>query len=159
VPTLEQIGQRYSNVVLRIICDSFIDLFSLPVEKCLWTTEKEAMDLASCDIGLAPLPDDPFTKGKCGYKILQYCACGLPVVASSVGVNTQLIEEGKCGFLADNPDQWLARLSQLIDNADLRRAMGTAGCDYVANYDLEIVGRKLVDIVANWLSEPERNTK
>ncbi len=156
IPTLEQIGRRFPHVILKVICDSFFDLSSLPVEKCVWTAANEAIDLASCDIGLAPLPNDPFTKGKCGYKILQYFACGLPVVGSPVGMNTQLIEEGKCGFLADNPDQWLARLSQLIDNVDLRRIMGKEGRSYVFQYDLDPLGRKLVDIVANWLSESSR---
>jgi len=77
-PALEEIGRLFDNVVLRIICDDFFDLQNMKVEKRPWSLETQACDLASSDIGLAPLCDNRFTRGKCGFKTLQYAASGLP---------------------------------------------------------------------------------
>ncbi len=96
-PALEQIGRTCPQVVLRIICDDFFDLSAMAVEKKAWSLETEAADLAACDIGLCPLPDDNFTRGKCGFKILQYFAAGLPVIASPVGINADFLMGGKRG--------------------------------------------------------------
>ena len=107
---LEELGRR-RNLVLRIVCDEFFDLKAMSVEKRNWSKQTEACDLMTSDIGLAPLPDNPFTRGKCGFKILQYQAAGLPVVASPVGVNGHYVRNGVTGFLAADPAQWIDRLS------------------------------------------------
>jgi len=86
-PALEEIGSRFDDVVLRIICDDFFDLQKMEVEKCQWSLQKQAVDLATSHIGLAPLPDNKFTQSRFCFKILQYAAVGLPVVASPVGAN------------------------------------------------------------------------
>jgi glycosyltransferase involved in cell wall biosynthesis len=158
-PSLERIGQRYPHVTLKIICDSFFELSAMPVEKCRWLLENEASDLTSCDIGLAPLPDNPFTRGKCGFKILQYSASGLPVVASPIGTNADHILDGQTGLLAATPDQWRAHLDRLIADAALRRTMGAAGRIHASNYDIAVVGRKLIDILTDWLSNPLSSAK
>jgi glycosyltransferase involved in cell wall biosynthesis len=154
-PSLERIGQRYPQVTLRLICDSFFELSSLPVEKCAWSLETEAAGLTACDIGLAPLPDNPFTRGKCGFKVLQYSAAGLPVAASPVGTNADYVLDGKTGLLAGNPDQWYAHLERLIGDPSLRRRMGAAGREFAAHYDLAVIGPKFVEILTDWLSNPE----
>jgi glycosyltransferase involved in cell wall biosynthesis len=74
-----------------------------------------------------PLPDNVWTKGKCGYKLIQYMACALPVVASPVGVNCEIIEPGANGFLATSESEWRESLLRLIDDAELRRTFGAAG--------------------------------
>jgi glycosyltransferase involved in cell wall biosynthesis len=79
------------------------------------------------DIGVMPLPDQPWARGKSGYKLIQYMACGLPVVASPVGVNRAIVEPGVNGFLARNPAEWLASLRTLIEQPELRSRMGIAG--------------------------------
>jgi glycosyltransferase involved in cell wall biosynthesis len=78
-------------------------------------------------VGIMPLPDDPWSRGKCGYKLIQYMACGLPVVASPVGANLDIVEHGVNGFLASTPQEWLAALRELEANPALRKTMGEAG--------------------------------
>lgn len=92
-----------------------------------WSAETEAADIASCEIGVMPLPDSPWERGKCGYKLIQYMACGLPAVASPVGVNCDIVQPGHNGLLAADGAQWLHSLQQLVVDAELRRRFGRAG--------------------------------
>ncbi|MCJ7617464.1 MAG: glycosyltransferase family 4 protein [Desulfobacterales bacterium] len=153
-PALEQIGSRFSNVILRIICDDFFDLDNMQVEKCIWSLEKQAVDLVSSDIGLAPLPDNRFTRGKCGFKILQYQAAHLPVIASPVGVNAEFVSDGMTGFLAANNNQWADRISELIENTALRKQMADAGQEHVKEFDIKVTGAKLCEIVTEFIEGP-----
>jgi len=91
-----------------------------------WTLAGEVDALATFDVGLMPLTDDPWSRGKGGYKILQYMAMGIPTVASPVGVNRDLVEHGVTGFLADTSDEWVTALERLATDASLRRQMGDA---------------------------------
>lgn len=104
--------------------------FSAPglTVRCIpWSEENEARAIGECDIGIMPLTDSPWERGKCGYKLLQYMACGLPVVASPVGVNTHIVKSGENGFLALTDDQWVIALRQLVDDPALRSRLGQAG--------------------------------
>lgn len=89
-----------------------------------WTLATEAADLENFDIGLMPLPDNEWTRGKGGYKLLQYMATGIPSVASPVGINSVLVRDGETGYLASTPEEWREKLERLIQAAGLRRAMG-----------------------------------
>lgn len=141
---LDEIGRRHDNVTLRIICDAFFDLQNMHVEKIPWSLQTQAADLTTCDIGLAPLPDDPFTRGKCGFKILQYAAAALPTVASPVGVNGSYIRPGKNGFLPETPPQWLDHLSYLIENSSTRAQMGqNARANVKTHFDLAVLADQL----------------
>ncbi len=151
-PALDEIGKRFDNVVLRIICDKFFDLKNMMVEKCPWSLEKQSFDLATCDIGLSPLPDNHFTRGKCGFKILQYAASGLPVVASPVGVNRDYVQDGINGFCAVDNQQWFDKISLLIKDETLRKKMAAENLIWVKNFDLQIIGKKLVDLIKKNLS-------
>jgi glycosyltransferase involved in cell wall biosynthesis len=99
----------------------------VPAEVRRWTEITEISDIGSFDIGIMPLPDEPFERGKCGYKLIQYMACAVPVIASPVGANTTIVENGVNGFLTTNTNEWLQAISVLRDNPELRRAMGAAG--------------------------------
>ena len=92
-----------------------------------WSSDTEAQELAACDIGISWLPDDSFSRGKCGLKILQYMAAGLPVVANPVGVHREMIIDGQTGYLASSPEQWSAAIARLAADPALRRRMGQAG--------------------------------
>ena len=146
-PVLEQIGRRFDNVVLRIICDEFFDLQNMKVEKCQWSLRSQARDLAACDIGLAPLPDNRFTRGKCGFKILQYQAASLPVVTSPVGVNAEYIQQDISGYVATDEADWAEKLSRLIRDKDLRKRMGGQGFEHACGFDTKVLGVRLVDMI------------
>ena len=95
-----------------------------------------------------PLPDNPWERGKCGFKLIQYMACGLPVIASPVGVNSKIVEHGVNGFLAETQEEWEAALSTLIADSDLRQQMGKAGREKVEReYSLQVTGPKLVALL------------
>jgi glycosyltransferase involved in cell wall biosynthesis len=145
---LEQTGKKYKNVILRIICNEFFDLVNMPVEKIQWSLKTQIPDLVNSDIGLAPLPDDNFTKGKCGFKILQYFAASLPSVASSVGVNAEFVRNGTNGFLPENSQQWIDSISRLIEDSDLRRKLGQQAKTFAKNYDVSVLGKKFIDIIS-----------
>jgi glycosyltransferase involved in cell wall biosynthesis len=150
-PVLEEIGSRSDNVVLRLICDNFLDLQNMEVEKCRWSLKSQAVDLVTSDIGLAPLPDNRFTCGKCGFKILQYAAAGLPVVASPVGTNSEYVRDGVTGFHASGPDEWIDGITKLVEKSELRRRMGQAGREQVGQFDVSVIGKKLCDLIMGCL--------
>jgi glycosyltransferase involved in cell wall biosynthesis len=118
---------RQFTFLLRVIG---ADAFSIPgvdIEVVSWSEATEAASIQACDIGVMPLLDSPWERGKCGYKLIQYMACGLPAVASSVGVNSEIVCTGENGFLADNDQAWMDALGKLLSNALLRQQMGAAG--------------------------------
>lgn len=113
-----------------------------------WSEATEVAQIRTMDIGIMPLPDTPWTRGKCGYKLIQYMACGLPVVASPVGVNAEIVEHGVNGFLAQTDDEWRTAVSTLISDPDLRQRMGAAGRRKVeARYSLEAWAPRLVELL------------
>jgi glycosyltransferase involved in cell wall biosynthesis len=126
-PLLEQLGQRGPGLHLRVICDRFLELNHLPVHHCVWSEATEVDDLAAADIGISWLPDDLWSRGKCGLKVLQYMAAGLPVVANPVGVQAEMVQHGRTGFLVETADEWIEAILRLADDPALRRRMGQAG--------------------------------
>jgi glycosyltransferase involved in cell wall biosynthesis len=126
-PTLELLGKSLPGLRLKLICDSFFRLRHLPVLPCPWTQAGEAADIAAADIGISWVPDDLWSRGKCGLKVLQYMAAGLPVVANPVGVQAEMVRHGETGFLVETPGQWVEAVGRLSRDPALRRRMGRAG--------------------------------
>ncbi len=124
---LDGLGQALSGLELKLICDRYISLDHLPVVCRPWSTTTEAAELADADIGISWLPDDNWSAGKCGLKVLQYMAAGLPVVANPVGVQKTLVRHGETGFLVETPEEWQDAVAWLARDPDLRRQMGVAG--------------------------------
>lgn len=119
-------------------------LKSLPFTVLPWTEASEVTDIQQFDIGIMPLPDEPFERGKCGYKLIQYMACGKPVIASPVGVNSVIVRNGVEGFLASSTEEWIASLQKLAANSALRKQMGQAGRVRVeTEYSLQVTVPKL----------------
>jgi glycosyltransferase involved in cell wall biosynthesis len=126
-PLLDEIGRRVPGVRLKVICDRFPSLRDLPVVPCPWTEAGEAAALTAADVGISWVPDDLWSRGKCGLKVLQYLAAGLPVVANPVGVHREMVRDAENGFLARTPGEWVAALTDLARDPPLRRRMGQAG--------------------------------
>ncbi len=140
---LESLGKKYDNLKLRIIGDTFFDLENMEVEKCKWQMDKRSQYLCECDIGLAPLPNDRFSNGKCSFKVLEYGAAKLPVVASPVGTNSSHLIDTKTGFLAETLEQWGDSLTKLIEDETMRNEMGEAGYNVAQEHSIEKIGTKL----------------
>lgn len=122
-----------------------------------WREETEAEALRGFDIGIMPLRDELWERGKCGYKLIQYMASGLPVVASPVGVNTEIVSEGVNGLLASEPGQWADAIARLARDPDLRRSMGEAGRQRVRQrYSLQAQAGRLIDMLRNMAAGRER---
>ena len=92
-----------------------------------WSEDTEVELLKSFDIGIMPLPDTPWTRGKCGYKLIQYMACGIPVIASNVGANMDIVHSGENGFLVSKPEEWIDAIKRMVNDVRLREAMGRNG--------------------------------
>lgn len=123
-------------------------VLGLPMSSVPWTEDGEADAISSCDIGIMPLTDGPFERGKCGYKLIQYMACGLPVVASPVGANLEIVDHGVNGFLARTPEEWHIALSALASDAGLRARMGAAGRKRVEQtYSIQSTGPVLASLL------------
>ncbi|MBC7489144.1 MAG: glycosyltransferase family 4 protein [Glaciimonas sp.] len=120
----------------------------LPMASIPWAEDTEVASISSFDIGIMPLVDEPFERGKCGYKLIQYMACGLPVVAPPVGVTRQNVDHGGNGFLAETPEQWEQALRTLLADAGLRQRMGQAGRQKVEQqYCIQVTGPKMVALL------------
>lgn len=125
-----------------------VQLSGVPVEVLPWLEKNEVAAIQSFDVGIMPLPDKPWERGKCGYKLIQYMACGLPVIASPIGVNTQIVEHGVNGFLTSDTADWVAALHELRENASLRETMGHAGRSKVEKqYCVQVTAPRLVEIL------------
>jgi glycosyltransferase involved in cell wall biosynthesis len=118
------------------------------VEPWTWSEEQETRALATMDIGLMPLPDDPWTRGKCAYKALQYMAAGVPVVADDVGVTGRVVGDESAGLLAASAADWPHALQRLADSAALRARLGAAGRARVeADFSVHAWGPRLAAII------------
>ena len=134
LPALREIKNRYgTRVAFELIGDPNYTHPELGIRGRPWNAQTEVDDLHRFDIGIMPLPDDEWTRGKCGMKGLQYMAAGIPTILSPVGVNTEIIQDGVNGFLASDTADWVDKLSRLIESTELRRKFSENGRRTVEN--------------------------
>jgi glycosyltransferase involved in cell wall biosynthesis len=134
---LKYLEKKYQQVQFLVIADSEPKLDLVRLDFIKWNKESEVEDLLKIDIGIMPLPEDDWTKGKCGFKALQYMSLGIPAVASPVGVNTEIIDNGENGFLCQSEEDWLQCLEKLISDAKLRKKTGIGGRKkIISNYSV-----------------------
>ena len=150
LPILAKLGP---GVQLKVIADQIDSLdpqllAPVPLIFVPWSPQTEVTAAATFDIGLMPLPDDPWTRGKCGFKALQYMALGVPAVCSPVGANREILAHGRAGFLPADDEEWGQVLRRLIGNRQLREQVGREGRSRIeAVYDVAVQAPRLVDAV------------
>jgi len=132
LPALERAAREVPGLRLLTIANATVQGGTLAADHEEWSEQTEAAALCRGDIGIAPTPMDDWTMGKCGFKILQYMASGLPVIASPVGANAELVQEGITGYLPRTPEDWPAAIVALAKDAALRARLGAAGRELAA---------------------------
>lgn len=153
-PVLLQIKRKYPNVYFKVICENEFCIDEIDTYTTAWDKAKEIEQLQDIDIGIMPLPDDEWAKGKCGFKGLQYMALEIATVMSPVGVNTEIIQDGLNGYLASSEEEWFEKLSMLIDSKALRDRLGKEGRKTVLNnYSVQSTKQKYLDAFNSLLSK------
>ncbi len=153
---LQELAQTES-FRLRVIGSPDYEIEGVDVDSVQWRSETEIADLEKMDIGLMPLPDDNWSKGKCGLKALQYMALEIPTICSPVGVNSTIIQEGKNGFLAGDKAEWIEKLKLLIHDTDLRRQIGRAGRLTVEQeYSAKVIAPRVAEIFRTAAKRPQQ---
>jgi glycosyltransferase involved in cell wall biosynthesis len=145
---LKKVFEHSSDVSLTLIGAGKND--PLPgIKKMIlpWDEERQITDLQTFDVGIMPLPDGPFERGKCGYKLVQYMASGLPVIASPIGANKKIVDHGINGFLAPTDDDWFNAFMQLKNDIAKRQQMGITGRKKAEqSYNLSVTAPRLLEL-------------
>lgn len=148
------LSKRFCNVIFKIVGSDFSPVGIKNIISKPWALEEEVADLRSFDIGIMPMPDNKWTKGKCGFKAILYMSMGIPCVCSGVGVNKEIIKDGWNGFLADTEAEWIEKLSILIDNPELRHKMGLMGRKTIEEkYSIKINAPKFTEVIQKTYKE------
>jgi len=125
IPVLKKIKEKYGDTVFfKVMGDATYENKELDIDGIAWSNETEVEVLSSFDIGIMPLPNDQWVKGKCGLKGLSYMSLEVPTIMSNIGVNPEIIEDGINGFLADSKEEWFDKISLLIESFELRKKLG-----------------------------------
>jgi glycosyltransferase involved in cell wall biosynthesis len=133
---------------LLLVGSGPIELVGIPVNIVPWSEKTEVEIIQSFDVGIMPLPDTTWTWGKCGYKLIQYMACSLPVIASPIGANLEIVEPGLNGFLAKGEQEWMTALNELYRDRELRELLGRNGRRKVEeHYCVQVTAPKLSEIL------------
>ena len=144
---LNRLFEMRRDFKLAIVCDDFIDDFHCPVEKIRWSADREVDDLRGFDIGVMPLVEDPWTKGKCAFKLLQYMACGLPAVASATAVTRKIIKSEKSGLLASDPEVMVDKIAWLLEHRQALPAVGRQARQAILGiYDSQTIARRYAEL-------------
>lgn len=149
LPALRLASARVPGLRLKIIADFDLPDGGIPTLAVPWRADTEASALASSHIGIAPMRDDDWSRGKCALKVLQYMAAGLPVISSDNGANAEIVKEGETGFLVSSPEAWADRIVQLAGDPAACCRMGENGRQFVTTaYSIEAVFSRILPVVA-----------
>src|ERR1700722_413617 len=154
-PALARLASRHPALKMRVICSRFPDWSEVNIERVEWSSATEAQSLSTAHIGVMPLTDDEWARGKCAFKLLQYMAAALPCVASPVGANTEAVIAGVNGFHARTTEEWERHLESLIRSPELRARLGAAGREHVeSRYALRTYQARYLELLAR-LASPQ----
>jgi glycosyltransferase involved in cell wall biosynthesis len=154
-PILREVSARLPFTLRVSGAGRPVDFPGVKVEEVPWSLKNEVSLFNTLDLGVYPLTDDEWSKGKCGFKAIQCMACGVPVVAAAVGVNREIITDGVDSFLASTPDEWVAKLSHLLTDPALRARMAVAGRRRIEDrYSLRVTAPALAAVLTDALNRP-----
>lgn len=148
-PVLADLAGNGVKLELRVISNRLPKIPGVTCRLLPWSEASEGGDLTACDVGLAPLPDDLWTRGKGGYRCIQYAAASLPCVASPVGANQDVVCDGETGLLATTHQEWTSALQRLAADPSWRRRLGTAARARAASFDLPVFAARYADLLAS----------
>lgn len=148
LPVFKELNRGDPLIRFVLVGAEPFDCGALPVTFKSWELAEEIADIQHFDIGVMPLRDDEHTRGKCGFKLIQYMSCGVPVVCSPIGANRDIVDHGRSGFFADTLTDWVGRLAELARDPQLRRRMGQNGRSRVfQNYSLQVMAPQLLSVL------------
>lgn len=153
-PALEALGEQRPDMRLRLVAHRPMSFGRLSVDFVQWTPETQECALRECDIGLCPMPDTPWTRGKCPYKVLQYMAYGMPWVGSAVGENLVAAGEPRSstqsGLCASDTAEWVKAILTVACNSSQRRLLGSNGCNYIVqNHERKKVAERVASVLSS----------
>jgi glycosyltransferase involved in cell wall biosynthesis len=155
LPALRLAAKRVPNLRLKIIADFDLPGAGIETLAVPWSASIESAALSSSHIGIAPMHDDDWSRGKCALKVLQYMACGLPVISSNVGTNAEVIAHGHSGYLVSNDEDWADSIEKLAGNSALRNRFGIEGKRKVlSDYSIAPVATRITDVFESLLQRP-----
>ena len=147
-PALRRVVDRFPGTVIAVCCDRRPTLPGLPIRYVPWSEDGEADFLASITVGVMPLENGPWERGKCSFKMLQYMAAGRPCIVSPIGMNSELLRQAELGRAATTIDQWTEALSSLIADRDAAARMGAAGRGVAeAHYSVATLAPRLAELL------------
>lgn len=147
-PVLARLTSDYPDMRLRVISSEFPDWDDVPIERVMWSEDSEEQHVATSNVGIMPLVDDEWARGKCAFKLLQYMASGLPCVASAVGANRDVVSHGETGFLATDAAEWERGLRTILDSPRTATEWGRRGRERVReSYARNVVGPRVVGLL------------
>lgn len=147
IPVFNDLYHSGLSFQLKVVCDKFINGFDCPVENKVWNEDEEIADIQSFDIGIMPMIDDQWSKGKCALKLLQYMSCGLPSVSTRTEVTSDIIKEGQNGFLATTLEEWREKICYLVKNFEHLKLLGhTARESIIGVYDTNTIAMQYNDL-------------
>ncbi|MCX5860350.1 MAG: glycosyltransferase family 4 protein [Proteobacteria bacterium] len=156
---LAELSKKF-RIALKVVSSLGVKMRGVSVVCKKWSLEEENDDVQSCDLGIMPLRDEEWSRGKCGLKLIQYMAAGVPVVASPVGVNSEIVRDGENGFWARNPEEWVEKLAILCQNEELRRDFGMKGRETVEkSFSLSAWAPKLYEIYKSVVNTQVQGSK
>ena len=154
------LSKRFHNIKLKIIGGNFSVKGLSNVISKPWSLEEEIEDLKSFDIGIMPMPDNKWTNGKCSFKAILYMSMGIPCVCSSVGMNKEIITDGMNGFIASTENEWIEKLSLLVENSELRKRIGMAGRKTVEErYSVKVNAPKYLQVLKKVYEEQHSSSR
>ena len=154
-PVIAKLQRSWPELKLRVVCSHFPDWDPSMLECVPWSSDSEVRAIADADVGVMPLSDNEWTRGKCAFKLLQYMAAGLPCVASPVGANCEVVTPDYNGFLATTEQQWYESLHRLLASSELRTTFGARGLARVrSHYDIPELASRTAALLAGLASAP-----